>query len=449
MTDSPSAASDTPSTPSPEPPADTDRAPVRSLWHNRDFLKFWTGETISLFGSHITLLALPLTAIYVFNASPAQVGWLRFLQLVPFLAFAMLFGALVDRMRRRPVMIAANLARMVLIGLVPVLAWSELLRMEPLYVIAFLVGVAGVFFDLSWMAYVPVLIKDRRLMVEANAKLGVTSSSAEAAGPGLAGVLVSALTAPIAMVIDAISYLASLMALVLIKTPEPKVEAPPGGRHLRKELVEGLRWVFGNRYLRSLAFIGVYCNFFITGILAMFIVYAVRDRGISADVLGVIMSLGAIGGILGALVAQPLLRWLTLGACYRVGLSMVFAGPLLIPLAPASKPWAIALFVCSFLLVFTGMAISNVLVQSLRQNLTPNSLLGRMGAAMRMALFGGGAAGGPVAGAFATWWGLHTALWVLSLASAAMLIPLIASPVGRLREMPTAPDTPATLSSGK
>jgi MFS family permease len=445
MTDSTSAPSGTQSAPPPEPPA-VDEAPLRSLWHNRDFLKFWTGETVSLYGSQVTLLALPLTAIYVFHATPEQVGLLRFLQLVPFLAFAMLFGALIDRIRRRPVMIAADLARMVLIGLVPILAWTHVLRIEPLYAIAFLAGVATVFFDLSWMAFVPVVIRDRRLMVEANAKLGITSSSADAAGPGVAGILVSAFTAPFAMAVDAVSYLASLTALFLIRTTEPVVETAPGGRHLRKELVEGLRWVFGNRYLRAIALVGVFCNFFTIGVSSMFIVYAVRDRGVSAALLGVILSLGAVGGILGAVAARPLLRWLPLGAGYRVALGTIFIGPLLIPLAPESKPVAVALFVCSFLLVYTGLGVANVLVQSLRQNLTPNSLMGRMGAAMRMALFGGGALGGPVAGAIATWWGLHTALWVLGLASAAMLVPLMASPVGRLREMPTEPELPPTLA---
>ncbi|MDI5981236.1 MFS transporter [Amycolatopsis magusensis] len=422
------------------PEAVPETAPPKSLWHNGDFLKFWTGETISLYGSQISMLALPLTAIYVFDATAEEIGWLRFLQLAPFLAFAMLFGALVDRMRRKPVMVASNLVRMVLIGLVPALAWAGMLEIGPLFVIAFLIGVASVFFDLSWMAYLPVLIRDRRLMVEANAKLGITASSSDAAGPSVAGVLVSVFTAPFAMLIDAISYLASLVALVAIKAKEPEVVPPAEGRHLRRELVDGLRFVFGHRMLRAIAVVGVFVNFSITGVSAMFLVYAVRDRGISAVLLGVIMSIAAIGGIFGSLAAPPLLRRLPVGACYRLALGLIFIAPLLIPVAPAAQAGAVVFFVGSFLLVSTGLGISNVLVQSLRQNLTPNSLMGRMSAAMRMALFGGGAIGGPVAGLLATWWGLHTALWVLAIASVAMLFPLMASPVGRLKEMPTQPD---------
>ncbi|MBN6042107.1 MFS transporter [Amycolatopsis sp. 195334CR] len=428
MTDSP-----------PEAVPETGEAPVKSLWHNADFLKFWTGETISLYGSQISMLALPLTAIYVFDASAEEIGWLRFLQLAPFLAFAMLFGALVDRMRRKPIMVASNAVRMVLIGLVPALAWAGMLDIGPLFVIAFLIGVASVFFDLSWMAYLPVLIKDRRLMVEANAKIGITASSSDAAGPSVAGVLVSVFTAPFAMLIDAISYLASLAALLMIKAKEAKPEPPAAGRHLWRELVDGLRFVFGHRHLRAIAVVGVFVNFSITGVSAMFIVYAVRDRGIDAVLLGVIFSLAAIGGIIGSIAAPPLLKRMPVGGAYRLALSLIFVAPVLIPLAPSARVSAIVFFVGSFLLVSVGLGISNVLVQSLRQNLTPNSLMGRMSAAMRMALFGGGALGGPVAGAIATWWDLRTALWFLSALSVVMLVPLMLSPVGRLRTMPTTP----------
>jgi len=417
--------------------------PPKSLWRNGDFLSFWVGETVSLYGAQITVLALPLTALYTFKATPEEVGILRFLWLVPYLLFAMLFGALIDRAKRKPVMLGANLARLVLIGLIPVLAWSQMLSIAPLYVIAFLAGTASVLFDLSWMSLVPTLIRDRRLMVEANSKLGVTASSAEAAGPGLAGVLVSALTAPVAMAVDALSYVVSLVSLLLIRTPEPRVERPPT-RDLRAELAEGLRWVFGNRHLRAIALVGSSCNFFTIGVSTMFVVYAVRERDIGPALLGFILSLAAVGGILGATITRPMLRWLPLGKGYQLSVGVIFLGPLLIPLAPESTPIAAAMFVCAFLLTYTGLGTANVLIMSLRQNLTPNRLMGRMNAAMRTTMFGGGALGGPIAGLLAGWLGLGPALWVLGLASAAMLIPIAASPVGKLKQMPTRPeDEPA------
>lgn len=421
---------------------EVEAGPPESLWRNGDFLKFWAGETVSLYGSQVTLLALPLTALYSFDATAEEVGILRFLWLAPYLLFAMLFGALIDRTTRKPIMVGANLARMVLIAVVPVLAWSGTLTMAPLYVIAFLAGTASVLFDLSWMSVVPVLVRDRRSMVEANSKLGVTASSAEAAGPGLGGALVGAMTAPGAMVADALSYLVSLVSLLLIRTAEPEVEKPPK-RNLRAEMAEGMRWVFGNRYMRAIALVGSSCNFFTIGVSTMFVVYAVRDRDIGPTLLGLILSLAAVGGILGATVTRPMLRWLTLGKGYQASVGMIFVSPLLIPLAPGSTPVAAAMFVGAFLLTYTGLGTSNVLIMSLRQNLTPNRLMGRMNAAMRTTMFGGGALGGPVAGALAGWLGLHTALWVLAIASAAIVVPIATSPVGRLKEMPTRPEEPA------
>ncbi|MEU4547179.1 MFS transporter [Nonomuraea dietziae] len=180
------------------------------LWRNSDFLKFWLGETLSLLGTQVTNLALPLTAIYVFQATDEQVGLLRFLQLAPYLGLALLFGVWVDRVRRRPVMVWANLTRMVLLALIPVLAWLDVLSMAPLLVIACVIGVASVLFDVSWMSFVPTLVKDPKHYVEAGAKMGISSSAADVAGPGLAGALISALTAPVALVVDAFSYLVSL-----------------------------------------------------------------------------------------------------------------------------------------------------------------------------------------------------------------------------------------------
>ncbi|MEW2069215.1 MFS transporter [Streptomyces sp. NPDC007346] len=194
--------------------------PVRSLWHHQDFLKFWVGETVSLLGTQVTNLALPLTAIYAFNASDEQVGFLRFLQLVPYIGFALLFGVWVDRVRRRNVMLATNLFRAVLIGLIPVLHWLDVLNMPVLLVIACALGTASCLFDVSWMPFVPTLVKDPKHYVEANAKMGISQSVSDVAGPGMAGVLVSVLTAPVALIANAGSYLFSTFMLLLVRTRE-------------------------------------------------------------------------------------------------------------------------------------------------------------------------------------------------------------------------------------
>jgi MFS family permease len=218
------------------------------LWTHADFMKFWAGETISLFGTQVTTLALPLTAIIVLHATPGQLGVLRFLQAVPFLLLALLIGAWVDRRRKRPVMIGSNAARCVLVGLVPILAIAGALVMPILYVLAFCIGVATVFFDVCWMAYVPVLVgKDQ--LAEGSSKVSTSYAAADVSGPALGGVLVQLLSAPKALAADALSYLVSIGTLLAIKTEEPV----PGGQpsHPLAEIKEGLRPVFSNRYVRA------------------------------------------------------------------------------------------------------------------------------------------------------------------------------------------------------
>ncbi|MEU9703319.1 MFS transporter [Streptomyces sp. NPDC047981] len=417
--------------------------PPRSLWRDRDFMVFWVGEALSLYGTQITHLALPLTAVLVFDVGAGELGMLRFAQLVPFLALALLFGVWVDRRRKRPVMLGANLVRMVLIGLVPILYELDLLTLPALYALALGIGIATVLFDVSWMSYVPVLVKDRRSLLEANTKLNATYSSADIAGPGLAGTLVSAFSAPFAMTANAFSYALSVLSLLLIRTPEPAPEVPKEKRRLRAELAEGLRWVFGNRWLRAMGLVGCACNFLLTMVQSLFLLYAVREQDLSAAAVGFVMGAAAVGGLLGALVSGAVVRRLSVGTAYRLSVSVIFLGPLLIPVAGGPRWLLVGLFVASFFIEYVGASVSNVLIVSLRQTITPQHLMGRMTAAMRMLLYGGGALGGPVGGLFAVLAGLHGALWIAGLLSAAMLVPIFLSPVGRLREMPTGPEDAA------
>ncbi|HEX8303766.1 MAG TPA: MFS transporter [Jatrophihabitans sp.] len=405
------------------------------LLRNRDFLLFWFGETISLYGTQVTALALPLTAVLLFDASTEQVGLLRFLQLVPYFGLALLFGVWVDRVRRRPVMLFANITRMLLIALVPILSQTGHLSMGPLLVIACGIGIVSVLFDVSWLSYVPSIIKDRKDYVEAYAKLGVTSSSAEVAGPGIAGMLVGALTAPIALVVDAFSYLASIVTLMLIgaeeKPPPPAVE-----RRLRTELADGWNWVFGDRILRPLVLMGPACNFCMVSIQTLFIVYAVRDAGLSPFMLGFVLSASAVGGLLGASISRKVIKWLPLGRVYLISMTAIFVAPVLIPIAQGPKLFVSALFVASFFTSYLGLGLVQVVMMSLRQTCTPPSLLGRMNAVFRMLLFGGGSIAGPVGGLIAGVFGLRTALAILAGLSLCLLVPLVLSPVSWLRELP-------------
>ncbi|MFC5908685.1 MFS transporter [Streptacidiphilus monticola] len=418
-------------------------APPPSLWHNADFLKFWAGESLSLMGTQVTNLALPLTAILAFHASDEQVGLLRFLQLVPYLGLALLFGVWVDRARRRSIMLGANITRMVLIGLVPVLHWTHTLTMGPLLVIACAVGIASVLFDVSWMSYVPMLVKDPKHYVEASSKMGISSSTADVAGPGLAGVLVSWLTAPVALLVDAFSYLVSVVSLLLIRTEEPK-PAPATGdkRHLWTELREGVAFVFGDRILRPLAMVAPFCNFSLVTVWTMFLLYATRVVGLSAAQIGVVFAAASVGGLVGATISRKVLDRFPLGPVYAVTMGAVFAGPLLLPWAGGPRAVQVALFILSFFVSYLGLAIASVVMVSLRQTCTPQSMMGRMSACFRTVLFGGGALGGLFAGLLAGAIGPESALTWAAIGSAVVIVGLVVSPVSRLRQLPEPPAAP-------
>lgn len=406
------------------------------LWRNRDFLTFWSGETLSLFGEQVTMLALPLTAVLALGSGPEQLGWLRFLQMIPYLFFGPLAGVWIDRHRRLPAMLGANLTRMILIGLVPVLAAAGWLDMPALLTITFGVGSAAVLYDVSWMSFVPALVPDPGYLVEANARLGTSQSAATAAGPGLAGTLVSLLTAPIAMAVNAATYLASAVSLLAIRTseeaPRPAAQRP----RLTHDLIEGLRFVAGNRYLRAVALVGGSCNFFMSANQPIFILYAVQDRHFPASALGLVLTLGAVGGVLGALMAATLIRRIRPGYIYVVSLTLAFAAPLIIPAATGPKALIGAEFTIAFFLSYLGVSVVNVVILSLRQSITPAPLMGRMNAAMRAVMFGLGALGGPAAGLAAVALGVHNTLWVSALAGVGFLATVFTSPMARLRSIP-------------
>ncbi|MEU5163567.1 MFS transporter [Streptomyces sp. NPDC020875] len=410
-----------------------------SLWRNGDFLKFWFGETLSLLGAQVTNLALPLTAITAFGATDEQVGFLRFLQLVPYLGLALVLGVWVDRARRRRLMLGANLVRMVLLALVPVLYWTGTLDLTLLLAVACAVGVASVLFDVSWMSYVPTLVRDPERYVEAGAKMGMSSSAADVAGPGLAGLLVAAVTAPVALVANAFSCLVSVVSLLLIRTPEPRPVSATVRRRVPAELRAGLRWVLRNPVLRSLALIGFCCNFSMVTVWTVFLLYGTRDLHLGPTAIGGVFATASVGGLIGAAISRTVIRRFRLGRVYLVAQSALLLGPLLIVLAAGPRPVMVGMFVFSFFTSYLGLGVAGVVIVSLRQAGTPQSMMGRMTAVFRTLLFGGGALGGLSAGLLSGRLGAHGALTVAAAGSAAVVITLALSPVSRLTGLPTEP----------
>lgn len=411
----------------------------RGLRHQPDFLKLWAGQTVSAFGSRITRDGVPLTAVLVLGASPAQMGLLAAIGAAPVLLVGLLAGVWVDRHRRRPVLIAADLGRAALLLSIPVAALLGRLSLAQLAAVSSLTGLLSVVFDLAYVAYLPGLV-GRDSLVEGNSKLAVSESVAEIAGPGLTGVLVQLVTAPIAIFGDALSFLISAAAVALIRGTESLPAAPGGRARLRDELREGLRAVLDQPVLRALALSAGAFSFFGNIIGALYALYALRQLGMGPATLGLTIAAGGAGNLAGAIVAgHGLRRWGPGGALISAAGVMAVA-TLLIPLAGWAPFVALPLMLASQLAGDAARALYGVNERSLRQAITPDRLLGRTGAAVNLLAAGVGPLGALAGGLVAGLIGVRPTLALAALGPLLAGIALLASPVRMARELPPQTD---------
>jgi MFS family permease len=408
---------------------------LTGLWRHPDFLKLWVGETISLLGSQVTLLAIPLTAAMTLKATPLQMGTLGTVQYIPWLLVGLFAGVWVDRMRRRPVMVITDLGRAALLGLIPLAAVAGILRMEHLYFVGFLVGILNVFFEVAYTAYLPVLVQRERL-VEGNSKLQASASVAEIGGPGLAGGLVQLVTAPIAIAVDSLSFLVSALSLTWIGTPEPRPTPTDDSRNIMSEIRDGLRLVFANPILRAFALASVTTNFFVDVHLAVFVLYVTRELGISPVILGSIYAIGSIGGLLGSLFAERLVKRLGLGRVIIGAQILVTLAVLVIPISGRQFWIALPLIVTAEALWGFGAVVYVVNTVSLRQVITPDRYQGRVTASLRFVTWGIAPLGFLFGGVLGDFIGLHSTLLVAVVGPLLSVVWLVLSPVPRLREPP-------------
>lgn len=419
------------------------------LWKHRAFMLFWSGETVSLFGTQVTMLALPLTAVLTLHATAAQLGFIRFVEAFPYVLCTLIFGSWVDRRRRKPVLIVANAARALLIGLVPLLALLGLLHLSLLALIAFAVGVFTVLFDVTWLAYVPTLITADEL-VEANGKVATSSSAAEVAGPGLGGLLAQLLSAPIALLADAISYVVATITLVAIRTPEPAPRIQSGQRaHLLWDVGVGFALVWRNLNLRAIMVMSGLWNMLFGVADTVFVIYAVRELHFAAGTLGAIFAVGAVGGLIGSAISTRLGQRGQFGPVLGVAFTLGTVPWLLLPAVRGALPVEVVAYTLAYFLVRFGLGLWFVLVLSYRQAVTPNHLLGRVGASLRFVSYGLGALGFLLASGLTTFLGLRETLWLAAAGFVAiLLLTLLATPLTHLRSLPTAPldddDEPAS-----
>jgi len=421
-------------------------SPPVSVLRNRDFVRLWTAETISQFGTQVSLLAIPLVAFVLLGASPFEVALLSTVEFLPFILFSLPAGAWVDRLRRRPILIIGDLGRALSLASIPIAYAFDALTIWQLYLVGFVNGTLTVFFDVAYMSYLPSLV-DRDQLVDGNGKLEISRTVAQTAGPAISGGLIELLKAPIAVAVDAVSFLVSGLFVFLIRREEPTPdrhmdEHGQARLSLRHEVAAGLRYVLGNRYLRGIAASTGTANLFGSIAMATYIVYVVRDLGLSPGEIGLVFGLGNIGAIVGAVVASRFTRLLGLGRAIVIAMFLSFPALLLIAIAPKAFPGPF--LVASGFLFGLSAVIYNINQVSFRQAITPAAMQGRMNATMRFIVWGAIPLGQILGGVIATTVGVHEAIWIGAIGNGLAVVPLVITPVRTLREMPAPIDDAPT-----
>lgn len=417
-------------------------APTGSLWRDRNFLTMWSGQTLSQFGAQITELAVPVLAVLLLNATEFQVGVLTAANVAAFLLVGLPAGAWIDRMRKRHVMVAADIVRAVALAVVPLLWMLGVLQMWHLFVIVAIVGVATVFFDVSYQSIVPSLVRPNQI-AEANGKLQSTYELANIAGPGFGGWLVGVITAPLAILATAGTYVVSALALMLTRDHEPP-RAHEDRAPIMREIWEGLHFVFTEKLLRRIVGTTGTSNFFNTVSTTLLPIFLLRELGFSPVSLGLIFSLGSIGGLLGAMATPHIVRWIGEARAIPVSALGFSAVALLLPLAASVPAVAFPLLVAQFFVMSFTVLLYNITQVTFRQRITPARLLGRMNASVRFVVWGVMPIAALLAGALGTWLGVVPTMWIGAIGQLASAAFVVFGPFWTMRELPDMHTTAAS-----
>ncbi|MEY2571736.1 MAG: hypothetical protein QOE63_2086, partial [Acidimicrobiaceae bacterium] len=405
-----------------------------TLRRHRDFNLLWAGQAVSKVGTEVSVLAIPLIAIQLLDATTFEVGALTAVEFLPFLLVGLPAGAWVDRMRRRRVLLVADIGRLVALATIPLVHSVATLTIAQLYVVAFATGVLTVFFDVAYQSYLPELV-ERDQLVEGNAKLAATESGAHIIGPGLGGSLIGWLGAASAVAADAGSYAVSLLSLLLIRTPGEEVAIPDGGHpSLISDIREGLRFVWLEHRIRAVAFCTSMSNLFSAVQGAIILLLMTRMLGFSGTKIGVVFAFAGVGAVIGAVAAPWLARRFGVGKAIIGGIVVAGIGPLLVA-AATGAPAAVLIAVGMGLQGGGGVAY-NINQVSVRQALCPRRLQGRMNASVRFMVWGTLPLGGFLGGVLGTTIGIRTTLWVAAIGQALAFLWLLPSPIPSMIEMP-------------
>jgi MFS family permease len=414
---------------------------VSGAWSVPNFRRLWTASAASSFGSEVAEIAVPLLAILTLSASAAEVGWLRAAQFLPFLLVTLPLGLLVDRWRHRrlSLLIGADLGRSALFGSLPLLVWAGVTDVAVLYPVVFVIGILTVLYQISDFALLPSVVHADQL-VDANGKIAATLSANEIAGRGLGGLLVHAITAPVAIAVNAVAFGVSALSLRRIKVGDLQKHedsGPTGAptRSARHQVVEGVRHAVVNRYIRALLGEATTYNAFYEVFVIGLLLWMLRDLGLGAVGTGLIFTAGGLGSFLGSWFGARLTGRFGYGRVLVLTMAIGNTAPLGTSLAGPGRASALAVLCGLFLLVGVGSGIANVHAVSLRQTTLPEELRGRVNAAYRLISWGVvpiGAAGGGLAAAQV---GGQATMLIGAAGIAASTLWVALSPVPRLRSI--------------
>ncbi|OLD97953.1 MAG: hypothetical protein AUG91_10275 [Actinobacteria bacterium 13_1_20CM_4_69_9] len=408
--------------------------PTGGLWRHPDFVKLWSAETVSQFGTQFTQLALPLVAIDVLHVSAFDVAALTTVEFLPFLLVSLPAGVWVDRLRRRPILVVGDVSRALLLGSVPVAYWLGALTMAQLYVVGFLVGIATVFFDVAYQSYLPALV-ERQQLIDGNAKLEISRAAAQLGGPGLAGIVITFRRAPAALAFDAVSFVGSALFIFRIRKHELAPARDAQSPRMREELREGLRYVFRHPFLKNIAACTALFNFWGNMGFAVLLVFARRELHLSPLAIGLAFTLSNVGPLLAAFNANRISSRFGVGRTI-IGASIIGAPTfLVIPFAPEGNA-ALAFLIPAFIVGGLSNVIYNVTQVSLRQAITPARLQGRMNSVMRFIVWGTIPLGSIIGGVLASTIGVQETLIVSGIGCFMPFLPVLFSPVRRIESMP-------------
>ena len=412
-----------------------------SLWRHSDFMKIWSAATVSAFGSQVTLVAVPFIAVTMFSPSVFQVSLLAAVEMLPFLLFTLPAGAWLDRVRRRPVLIAADIGRGVVLLSIPVAYVVGALTLWQLFVVAFTTGALTALFDIADQSYLPAIL-EREDLVEGNADLQISYSVAQMGGYAASGNAIAIVAAPFAIVIDALSYFVSGGFISAIRRreepPPPRFDESGRPMPMRSDIAAGLRYVLGSRYLRPIALCTGTSNLFGAALFGIFPVLIWRELKLPPAFYGTVMGVAAVGLLVGAVLSSRLSNSIGIGRTIIVSAALGAPSFLLLTLTPENLGLAaVTLFVGAFV---AGMSqiIYNVAQISLRQAITPPEMQGRMNATMRFIVWGTIPIGSVMGGALATAIPVRAALILAAVASFVAVVPVLASPLRSLRDIPAA-----------